>query len=78
MSRVRPPSKQRIRQAAEAVIRMHGTDALAEAAEHVRVFNFRGFYSLAASWKFIEEEIRYLHQKKTIQPKHREIIKEVA
>jgi hypothetical protein len=55
MSRVRPPSKQRIRQAAEAVIRMHGTDALAEAAEHV-----------------------HLHQKKTIQPKHREIIKEVA
>ena len=82
MSRVRPPSKQRIRQAARAVIRMHGTDALAEAAEHVRVFNSQGFYSLAAGWKFIEEEIQRLQRKNTAQPKHgkaiNEAIKEVA
>ena len=78
MSRVRPPSKQRIRRAARAVIRMYGTDALAEAAEHVRVFNSQGFYSLAASWKLIEEEIRHLRPKNTAQPKHGEAIKEVA
>ena len=78
MSRVRPPSKQRIRRAARAVIRMYGTDALAEAAEHVRVFNSQGFHSLAASWKLIEEEIRHLQPKNTAQPKHGEAIKEVA
>ena len=78
MSRVRPPSKQRIRQAARAVIRMYGTDALAEAAEHVRVFNSQGFHSLAASWKLIEQEIRHLRPKNTAQPKHGEAIKEVA
>ncbi len=78
MSRVRPPSKQRIRRAARAVIRMYGTDALAEAAEHVRVFNSQGFYSLAASWKIIEQEIQHLHREKAAEPKHREAIKEVA
>ncbi len=57
---------------------MHGTDALAEAAEHVRVFNSQGFYSLAAGWKFIEEEIQRLQRKNTAQPKHGEAIKEVA
>jgi hypothetical protein len=62
-SRVRPPSKQRIRGAGRAVIRMYGTDALAKAAEHVRVFNSQGYHSLAAGWKFIEEEIQHLQGK---------------
>ena len=82
MSHVRPPSKETIRRAAEAVIRMYGTDALGKAADHVRVFNSRGFYSLAAGWKFIEEEIQRLQRKNTAQPKHgkaiNEAIKEVA
>ncbi len=61
--RVRPPSKQRIRKTGRAMIRMHGTDALAEASEHVRAFNSQGHHSLAASWKFIEEEIQHLQGK---------------
>ncbi len=78
ISHVRPPSKERIRRAAEAVIRMYGTDALGKAADHVRVFNSRGFYSLAAGWKFIEEEIQHLHREKNTQPKHGEAITQVA
>ncbi len=57
---------------------MYGTDALGKAADHVRVFNSRGFYSLAAGWKFIEEEIQHLHREKNTQPKHGEAITEVA
>ncbi len=72
--RVCQPSKQRIRQTARAMIRMDGTDALAVASEHVRVFNSQGLYSLAASWKFIEEEIQHLQRKKTAQSKHGEAI----
>ncbi len=60
------------------MIRMYGTDALAEASEHVRVFNSQGHHSLAANWKLIEEEIQHLQPKNTAQPKHGEAIKEVA
>ena len=77
-ARVRPPSKQKIRRSAKAMIRMYGTDALAEASEHVRVFKSQGHYSLAASWKLINEEIQHLQRKTTAQQEHGEAIKEVA
>ncbi len=53
-------------------------EALRNGRIPIRVFNSQGFYSLAASWKLIEEEIRHLQPKNTAQPKHGEAIKEVA